>query len=499
MDMTTSATAADSSHHSTLTLSVPTSIPKLSVGEKFAYGLGDFSANIALGTAVLFLSYFYIDIYGLKPEHVGIIMLLVRLVDAWTDALMGALADRTKSRYGRYRPWMLWMAVPFGVTTAAMFITPDWDYAAKFTYALGIYFISSLFSTATGVPYCSINGVMTNDPQDRVSCQTYRFVLAGCAQLIVSLAVLPLADYLGGGDKAKGFQLAISCAATLGVIGYIWCFAGVKERIVPPRRNTSMWTDFKEAFKDGQFRAMLLVTGLNVLPGFIGSGAVMFFTTWVMGQDSTFSSLYISSGLVAMMAGCMLAKPVSDRFCKLQVFFWVNIIGALLSFGFYFLDFTNIYLVTGYNIVKTIILSISVPLFWAIISDVDDAHELKTGNKCTGISFSSNLFCLKVGLALAGALVGFLLSYYDYDASAPVQNDKALHGIVMMVSIIPGVCNLAIAAAVKLLKVDRATMAKVQRELAIQRLNRLKAEQEAVAAAAGAVGADAATPAVSDK
>lgn len=444
-------------------------IPKLGVGEKIAYGMGDFSANIALGTAVLFLSYFYIDIYGLKPEHVGLIMLIVRCIDAVTDALMGALADRTKSRFGRYRPWMLWMAVPFGITTAAMFITPDWDYAPKFAYALGMYFISSLFSTATGVPYCSINGVMTNDPQDRVSCQSYRFVLAGLAQLIVSMAVLPLAELLGDGDKAKGFQLAIACAATLGVVGYLWCFAGVKERIIPERRPTSMWTDFKEAFKDGQFRAMLLVTGLNVLPGFIGSGAVMFFTIWVMGQDSTFSSFYIGSGMVGMMLGCMLAQPLARRFCKLKIFFWVNIIAALMSFGFYFLDFTNVYLVTGYNIVKTIIASAGVPLFWAIIADVDDAHELKTGNKCTGISFSSNLFCLKVGLALAGSLVGFLLSYYDYDAQAAQQNEQALHGIIMMVSIIPGGCNLAIAAAVKLLKVDRATMVEVQRQLALLR------------------------------
>ena len=445
-------------------------IPKLGLSEKIAYGMGDFSANIALGTAVLFLSYFYIDIYGLKPEHVAIIMLIVRCIDAVTDALMGALADRTKSRWGRYRPWMLWMAVPFGITTAAMFITPDWDYAPKFAYALGMYFISSLFSTATGVPYCSINGVMTNDPQDRVSCQSFRFVLAGLAQLIVALAVLPLAELLGGGDKAKGFQMAIAIAATLGVIGYLWCFAGVKERIVPERRPTSMWTDFKEAFRDGQFRAMLLVTGLNVLPGFIGSGAVMFFTTWVMGQDSTFSSIYIASGIGGMMLGCVLAQPFARRFCKLKVFFWVNISAALLSFGFYFLDFSSPYLVTAYNIFKTIVASIGVPLFWAIISDVDDAHELKTGNKCTGISFSSNLFCLKVGLALAGALVGFLLSFFEYDAKATEQSEAALQGIILMVSIIPGVCNLAVAAAVKLLKVDRATMAEVQRKLARMRL-----------------------------
>ena len=133
---------------------------------------------------------------------------------------------------------------------------------------------------------------------------------------------------------------------------------------------------------------MLLVTGLNVLPGFIGSGAVMFFTTWVMGKDSTFSSIYIASGIGGMMLGCVLAQPFARRFCKLKVFFWVNISAALLSFGFYFLDFSSPYLVTAYNIFKTIVASIGVPLFWAIISDVDDAHELKTGNKCTGISFS---------------------------------------------------------------------------------------------------------------
>ncbi|OAT19649.1 putative GPH family arabinoside transporter [Buttiauxella gaviniae ATCC 51604] len=444
----------------------------LSVKEKIGYGMGDAGCNIIFGAIMLFVNYFYTDIFGLAPALVGVMLLSIRVIDAVTDPIMGAIADRTQSRWGRFRPWILWMAAPFAFFSYLMFTTPDWTYSSKVIYAFVTYFLLSLTYTAINIPYCSLGSVITNDPKERVACQAYRFVMVGIATLILSLSLLPMVDWFGGGDKAKGYQMAMGVLAVLGMCMFLFCFTTVRERVRPAvPSNDDLKADLKDVWKNDQWVRILLLTLCNVCPGFIRMAATMYYVTWVMGQSTSFATLFISLGVVGMMGGSMLAKVLTDRICKLKVFFWTNIVLAIFSSGFYFLDPHATTLIVVMYFLLNILHQIPSPLHWSLMADVDDYGEWKTGKRITGISFSGNLFFLKLGLAIAGAMVGFLLSWYGYDAGAKQQSPESINGIVMLFTIIPGVGYLITAGVVRLLKVDRELMQRIQADLEKRRIN----------------------------
>ena len=400
---------------------------KLSVKEKIGYGMGDAGCNIIFGAIMLFVNYFYTDIFGLAPALVGVLLLSVRVIDAVTDPIMGAIADRTRSKYGRFRPWLLWIAFPYALFSILMFTTPEWSYNSKVIYAFVTYFLLSLTYTAINIPYCSLGGVITNDPKERVACQSYRFVLVGIATLLLSL---------------------------------------------------------KDVWKHDQWVRIVLLTLCNVCPGFIRMAATMYYVTWVMGQSTHFATVFISLGVIGMMLGSVLAKVLTDRWCKLKVFFWTNIVLAIFSCAFYFFDPKATVTIVVLYVLLNILHQIPSPLHWSLMADVDDYGEWKTGKRITGISFSGNIFFLKLGLAIAGAMVGFLLSWYGYDAGAKAQSAEAINGIVLLFTVIPGVGYLITAGVVRLLKVDRETMKMIQSDLEKRRANyrELNAYQELKAA-----------------
>ncbi|ADP09991.1 hypothetical protein EJP617_03100 [Erwinia sp. Ejp617] len=444
----------------------------LTVKEKIGYGMGDAGCNMIGGAIMLFLNYFYTDVFGLAPALVGVLLLSVRVLDAITDPIMGAIADRTRSRWGRFRPWLLWISLPYVLFSVMMFTTPDWSYDNKVIYAFVTYFLMSLTYTAINIPYCSLGGVITNDPGERVSCQSYRFVMVGIATLILSLSLLPMAGWFGGADKARGYQMAMSVLALMGLFMFLFCFATVRERIRPAvPSHDDLKADLRDVWKNDQWVRILLLTLCNVCPGFIRMAATMYYVTWVMQQSTQFATLFISLGVVGMMIGSTLAKVLTDRCCKLKVFFWTNIALAAFSGGFYFLDPQATILILVMYFLLNILHQIPSPLHWSLMADVDDYGEWKTGKRITGISFSGNLFFLKVGLAVAGAMVGFLLSWYGYDATAQQQSPSALNGIVLLFTAIPALGYLVTAAVVRLLKVDRQLMQQIQFDLQQRRAN----------------------------
>jgi sugar (glycoside-pentoside-hexuronide) transporter len=353
-----------------------------------------------------------------------------------------------------------------------MFTTPDWTYHNKVIWAFVTYFLMSLTYTAINIPYCSLGGVITNDPGERVSCQSYRFVMVGIATLILSLSLLPMAEWFGGEDKARGYQMAMAVLATIGLAMFLFCFATVRERIRPAvPSNDDLKKDLRDVWKNDQWVRILLLTFCNVCPGFIRMAATMYYVTWVMGQSTHFATLFISLGVIGMMVGSTLAKLLTDRWCKLKVFFWTNIALALFSSGFYWIDPHATVMVVVAYFVLNILHQIPSPLHWSLMADVDDYGEWKTGKRITGISFSGNLFFLKVGLAVAGAMVGFLLSIYGYNAGAKQQSTEAINGIMLLFTIIPGVGYLITAGVVRLMKVDRKMMITIQQDLALRREN----------------------------
>lgn len=443
---------------------------QLSFREKVAYGMGDAGCNMIGGAIMLFLNYFYTDIFGLTPAMVGILLLSIRVIDAIIDPMMGAIADRTTSRWGRFRPYLLWVALPYALFSVVMFTTPDWSVNSKIIYAFVTYFLMSVTYTAINIPYCSLGGVITADPHERVACQSYRFFMVGIATLILSSTLLPMADFFGNGDKARGYQMSMGVMAIIALFMFLFCFAFVRERIEPaiPSKH-ALKSDLKDVWKNDQWVRILLLTFFNVCPGFIRMAATMYYVTWVMEKPTSFASLFISLGVIGMMLGSTLAKPLTDKFCKLKVFFWANIILSVLSLSFYYLDPHATSLILIAYFILNVIHQLPSPLHWSLMADVDDYGEWKTGKRITGISFSGNIFFIKVGLAVAGAMVGFLLSAYGYTAGAIQQSTQTINGIMMLFTIIPAMGYLITAGIVRLLKVDRETMRIIQADLAIRR------------------------------
>lgn len=444
----------------------------LTVKEKIGYGMGDAGCNMIGGAIMLFLNYFYTDVFGLAPALVGVLLLSVRVLDAVTDPIMGAIADRTQSRHGRFRPYLLWMSLPYVLFSVLMFTTPEWTYNNKVIYAFVTYFLMSLAYTAINIPYCSLGSVITSDPKERVSCQSYRFIMVGIATLLLSMTLLPMAEWFGGGDKARGYQMAMGVLATVAFFMFLFCFSAVKERIKPAiPTNDALKADLRDVWKNDQWVRILLLTFCNVCPGFIRMAATMYYVTYVMQQSFSFASLFISLGVIGMMIGSALAKPLTDRFCKLKVFFWTNIVLAIFSCSFYFLNPHLTSLIVVAYFLLNILHQIPSPLHWSLMADVDDYGEWKTGKRITGISFSGNLFFLKVGLAVAGAMVGFLLSATGYQADAINQAPSAINSIVLLFTVIPGIGYLITAGVVRLLKVDRSLMQQIQLDLEKRRHN----------------------------
>ena len=239
----------------------------LTIREKIAYGLGDTASNIIFQTVMMFLLIFYTDVVGLSPALVGTLFLVVRLFDAITDPLMGAMADRTKTRWGQFRPYILWLAVPFGIISVMAFTTPDFSYNGKVVYAFATYTLLMIAYTAINIPYSALGGVLTAEPSERVSVQSYRFVLGMLGGLIVAASTLPLVEWFGEGDKAKGYQLTMMAMSLLGVVLFLLCFSGTNERVsTPAEQKTSFFDDLRSLWKNDQWR-ILCLAGLFLLTG----------------------------------------------------------------------------------------------------------------------------------------------------------------------------------------------------------------------------------------
>lgn len=440
---------------------------KLSLKEKVGYGMGDAGSCMIWSVLALYLTWFYTDVYGLDPSIVGTLFLVIRIFDAFSDPVMGAVCDRTKSRWGKFRPWLLWMALPFGLGAIAMFTTPDLSMNGKIVYAWVTYLIMSLIYTAINIPYCSVAGVITLNQKERMGCLSWRFFLNGLATLIVSSTILPLTDWLGNGNRASGFQMTMIIMGTAATFMFLFCFSSIKERVVAVKENDSLRRDLKDIVKNDQWLLMITITFLNVFPAFIRGAVTIYYASYVMQASVGFITFFMALGVACNMLGSVIAKPLTDRFDKVKLFRIINVILGILSFALWFVDPASLTpLLTLFIIINILHLIQSGPILWAMMSDVDDYGDWKFGKRLTGISFAGNLFMLKMGLAVAGAIVAWVLSWTGYIANKPEQNPQTIEGIIIMFSLMPMVSYFISAFIARYFKLNNTFLEKIKVDLA---------------------------------
>ena len=470
----------------------------LSIKEKIGYSLGDLSANLVFQTLITYLAYFYTDIYGLEADDATAIIFFVGTVAAiGFNPIVGALADRTNSSWGKFRPWILWTAIPLGITSVLAFTTPDFSYNGKVIYAVITYTLLLLLYAGSNLPYSALSGVITGDMKERNSISSYRFVAVMFAQFFVQVFMLPIIIYAGDGDKALGLEITMTWLAIIGTILLLITFITTKERIVPTQeQSSSLLDDIKDLIKNIPWVIMLTVTTLLFITLSMKGGAyIYYFENYAsknslsdfispildflsrigidfFGNDpvSAGFGLFNAGGIIFMIIGIGLSKMLADRYGKRNVFGFFLFISTLFILVFYILSPESIGLIFGAQIFHGFFYGITIPLLWAMIADVADYSEWKNNRRATAIIFSAMMVGLKLGLSIGGALVALILGNYGYQPNiVGEQTESAILGTKMLVSIYPSIPFLLAVGLLFFYVIDKNLENKIEEELSIRR------------------------------
>ncbi len=441
---------------------------KLSVKEKIGYGLGDFAANIVFQTVMIFLMYYYTDIFGIPVAAVGTLFLISRIWDGVNDPLMGALADRTKSKHGRFRPWIKWTAIPFGIMAVLMFTTPNFSVSMKIVYAYVTYILMMMIYTANNIPYGALSGVMTSDSIERTSLNSYRFILGQSAALMVQGLTLPLIAILGSGDKALGYQLTMGLFAVIAVVMFYITFYTTKERIEPPKeQKTPVKDDLKDLLRNKPWMILFFMGLVTFIFLSLRIAVGLYYFQYYVGDESLFS-MFAVLGTVGLILGIPLSKPLTKKFGKRNTYIMSNTLSGLAVLALFFPGPDQWKIAYLISTLAGFFNGPGVPILWAMYADTADYSEWKFGRRATGIVFSAATFGQKFGWGIGGALTGWLLALFHYVPNTE-QTPEAILGIKLMLSIIPGVLMILSVILLFFYNLTEPFMDKIQVELSERR------------------------------
>ena len=479
------------------------SAQKISVLEKIGYSLGDLAANLIFQTLMTFLAYFYTDVYKIPAATASVIIFIGGFVGAFFNIIMGAIADRTNTRWGKFRPWLLWTAVPFGVISLLAFSTPNFSETGKIIYAFTTYFLLIIVYSANNLPYAALSGVITGDMKERNSISSYRFIAVMVAQFIIQSLLLPLALSLGHGDKAVGFEKVMLFFAITGIICFLITFLTTKERIVPAQEaKSSVKTDLNDLSKNIPWIIMLSLTVLVFITLALKGGMYIYyfkyylnetaqanflenigFNHFIEGLNKTITgiglgefqwpkdaptsanSLFNAGGIICMIIGIMFSKPLADQYGKRNIFGAFLFFSALSLLAFNLFSPTAIGAVFITQLAHGFLYGVTIPLLWAMIADVADYSEWKNNRRATAIIFSAMIFGLKIGLSIGGALGAALLAKYGYVAELMQQTETAIAGIKMSVSIYPGLIFIIASGILYWYEIDKKMELQIEEDL----------------------------------
>lgn len=482
---------------------------KLSVREKTGYAFGDAAANFVFQTMLIFQLGFYTDVFGITAAAAGTLLLVGRFWDALFDPFMGAIADRTNTRWGKFRPWVLWSAVPFAIVFVLAFTTPDFDAAGKLVYAYVTYILLMTIYSVNNLPYSAMSGVMTGDVNERTSLSQYRFFLAMGAAFIVQGLTLPLVGKLGGGSATKGWQLTIGIFALLSILFFVITFLTTRERIHPdPKQKSSPRQDYAALLKNGPWISMFVLTLFLFITLALWGSATFYYFTYYVDKDALFGflqslglvttagelntgqgildafglialadrsnvtsvgfSLFNMTGQLVTILGVLASNALAKRFGKKMVYLVGLFFTTVFTIGFILPPAGAVGFTFTLNILKSLAYGPTIPLLWAMMGDVADFAEWKTQRRATGVVFAGIVFALKAGLGLGGAICGWLLAAYGYEPNV-AQTEHALFGIRMTASVFPAITFFIGVIALSFYGISKKLNLRIQDELAERR------------------------------
>ncbi|WP_166333062.1 MFS transporter [Sphingobacterium chungjuense] len=453
---------------------------KIRLKEKVAYGFGDFASSMFWKIFSVYLLFYYTDVFGISAAVVGTMFLITRIWDTALDPIIGIIADRTDTKWGKFRPYLLWVSIPFGVIGVLTFTSPDLSLTGKVIYAYVSYTLMMMVYSAINVPYASLMGVMTSDIKERTTLSTFRFIFAFAGSILVLATAEPLVSLLGqsadGIDAQRGWLLVMVVYAIIAVVLFYLTFAWTKERISPPKeQKSSLRSDLKNLANNKPWFILLGAGVSTLIFNSLRDGSAIFYFKYyfqnqqafnisLIGININYSTLYLVLGQAANIVGVVLAKPISDIIGKKSTFFYAMVFAAILSCIFYVFKENDVFLIFLFQFLISICAGSIFPLLWSMYADIADYSEWKTRRRATGLIFSSSSMSQKLGWTLGGALTGWMLAIYGFEANM-MQTVETQKGIRMMLSVIPAAGALISAIFIAFYKLNDSLMLSITNDL----------------------------------
>ena len=443
-------------------------VTKLSIKEKIGYSLGDTASHFVWDMVGFWLLFFYTDVYGISAAAAGTIMLVARFWDMAIDPVIGIVADRTQTRWGKFRPYILFGAIPYAILAILTFTTPNFGEIGKIIYAGSTYVLLMTAYATINLPYSALGAVMTDDTYERAGLNTYRFIAGFTGQFIVTGLALTLSEFFGHGDKAQGFQYTVFLFAGLSLIFFFITFKATKERVQPPKtQENSLSEDVKNLFQNKAWIILALVGILSFIMFAMQNAAIAYYFKYYLGRENNVQ-LFNVIGTVALIVALPLSKPLAKRFGNKNVFIASSLISGLFFMLIYLPGVTDLTTIYIFNIIAKMAYAPAVPLLWTMIADSADYGEWTTGRRATGLYFSAAVFAQKAGWGIGAAIAGWILGMTGFVANM-VQNDAAITGIKLLVSVIPGILYMSCAIFMIFYKIDAKTTTLMKQELDARR------------------------------
>ena len=497
--MTDSSSAARSS-----SIPVDPTTERLSFLEKFGFGVGDLASNLLFQTFNMFLLFFYTDVVGLGTTAIFWIFAVAKIWDMINDPIMGAIADRTRSRWGRYRPYIFLLAIPYGISAYLLFTVPDLSPTAKIFYCGFTYILATMVYTGINIPYCGLMGVITPNIQERTSVSQYRFFMAFAGQFLIATFMVPLVTLFGnkpasptynaelGYDPVVGYPTAMIVFGILAAALFFLTFFTTKERVTPVAKEKPRFRDdWKDLMRNGPWWVLFFSAVFNLANVAVRNGAMLYFLNYCVEDsgrslfavnfgfftlDVTRTVLFMSLGTLAQLAGVLPTTYLTKRFDKRTLYVWFMAAQGVSYAAIYFVSGTNFELILTLHLLGMFFAGPGPVIVFSMYADVADHSEWKTNRRATGLIIATILFAIKGGIWLGSQLSALVLMIIGYSRETATDSG-VVHGLNILFNFIPGA--LAAIAGLILLKypIRDAHMKQIEHDLF--------ARKQASAAAAG--------------
>ncbi len=443
-------------------------LPKIT---KFNYGMGDFGNNIVWQMMAMFLPFYYTDVYGLDPIHAATMFLVLRVIDAITDPLVGMWVDRTRTKYGTCRPFILFGTIPLAITFVMLFFVPPFDDSGKLIYAYTCYILVTLCYTMVNVPFSAMAGFLSKDSDERTSLQSYRFGLGMTAGIFVAATTLNLVEFLGGGDQQRGYLLTAIIFAMLISACLYYCFFTVTERYpmaeLPQGEKTTLvdlFTDIKTAFTNNQLLVLFVANIIFFVTLTLKGTTTIYYVVNVLNIEDKLT-LFMTLPAIGAVVGAALSAWLWSRFDKVSAYKILMFTCAGLSAIPYWLPPSAYVTILVLGVIATFLWMSMIPLIWSMLSDVVDYQLSLSGKDMSGLFFALFLFSLKVGLGFGTAIVLWILGITGYDANADVQLAEVIDSINFISTLLPALLFVFAGIVMLFYTLDSARRAEIRKKL----------------------------------